>query len=73
MDFLWQGKKVLCSTILSLPCPAAWRGVFAQQNIGEVARSDGGVKEKDKKVWLFRLYRKIQSPHKSYMIYEGFL
>ena len=48
--------------------------VFLQRkNIGEVARSDGGVKEKDKKVWLFRLYRKIQSPHKSYMIYEGFL
>ena len=26
-----------------LPCPVALRGVFATQNIGEVARSDGGV------------------------------
>ena len=58
-----------------LPCRVPlYCGVFLQRkNIGEVARSDGGVKEKDKKVWLFRLYRKIQSPHKSYMIYEGFL
>ena|GEM_PF-2446943 len=59
----------------SSPCRVPlYCGVFLQRkNIGEVARSDGGVKEKDKKVWLFRLYRKIQSPHKSYMIYEGFL
>ena len=42
--------------------------------IGELSQEDQkAFKEKDKKVWLFRLSRKIQSPHKSYMIYEGFL
>ena len=64
----------MLNTNTLFPCRVPQHGgVFLQRKIEGRCPKNGGVKEKDKKVWLFYLYREIQSPHKSYMIYEGFL
>ena len=35
MEYLFFISEIQYDSTSSLPCPAAWRGVFAQQNIGE--------------------------------------
>ena len=47
--FFGRERKSFVAQSSPLPCPAAWRGVFATQNIGEVSARTEGLKKKTKK------------------------